>query len=261
MPRVRITARGRVTLTVLAAAGALASAALAAPPGAAGGRVAPPPGTAGARPGETEGRRRDEIEAAQRQDVAESLKKHFNIDIDWRTTPLDRLIDIRVRAAKAAELQQRLGVSVDWQRYNWIELEALRRTLLSFEHYRGEHPDDAAPTAVAAPAPPTPPGDDGLVRPTFRDRPGVKGRARDPDGVIRPTFSARPALPAVARDPDGVIRPTFAGRPRWSAGAADPDGLIMPTFAPFRRAGRIADADGVMDPSRSEDSRPPPSRW
>ena len=74
----------------------------------------------------------------QRQDAAEALKKHFNIDVDWRTTPLDRLVDIRVRAAKAAELQQRLGVSVDWQRYSSIELEALRRTLISFEQYRDQ---------------------------------------------------------------------------------------------------------------------------
>ena len=45
---------------------------------------------AGARAGETEARRREEIDALQRQDVADALKKHFNIDVDWRTTPLDR---------------------------------------------------------------------------------------------------------------------------------------------------------------------------
>ena len=92
----------------------------------------------------------------QRQDVADALKKHFNIDVDWRTTPLDKLIDIRVRAAKAADLQARLGVSVEWQRYSWIELEALRRTLLSFEQYRnGETPADTAPV-TAQPSEPSP---------------------------------------------------------------------------------------------------------
>src|SRR5262252_4069396 len=125
MPRVRFTARGCSALALLAAA-LCATAALAAPPGAAG----------GVRGADTEARRRDEIEAAQRQDIAEALKQHFNIDVDWRTTPLDRLVDIRVRAAKAAELQQRRGVTVDWRQYSWIELEALRRTLLSFEQYR-----------------------------------------------------------------------------------------------------------------------------
>jgi hypothetical protein len=28
--------------------------------------------------------------ALQRQDIAEALKRHHNIDVDWRTTPLDR---------------------------------------------------------------------------------------------------------------------------------------------------------------------------
>jgi hypothetical protein len=189
MPRVRLTARGCSALAVLAAGVCTAAAALAAPP--AGGTPV--------RPAETDARRRDEVEAAQRQDIAESLKKHFNIDVDWRTMPLEKLVDVRVRAAKAAELQQRLGVSVDWQRYSWIELEALRRTLINFERYRGEHTGAAAtPVAVAAaPASPRPaPDDDGVLPPTFKGRPLAKaGRATEPDGVIRPTFTGRPAAP------------------------------------------------------------------
>ena len=120
----------------------------AAPPGV-GRQPGPRAAAVGARPADAEARRREEIDALQRQDVAEALKKHFNIDVDWRTTPLAKLIDIRVRAAKAADLQARLGVSVEWQRYSWIELEALWRTLLSFEQYcNGEA--FAGPASVAA---------------------------------------------------------------------------------------------------------------
>src|SRR5215831_11202622 len=159
MPRVRLSARGCSAVAAAMVAGFCAAAALA----------APPPVPAGPRPAETEARRRDEVDAAQRQDVAEALKKHFNIDVDWRTTSLDRLVDIRVRAAKAAELQARLGVSVDWQRYSWIELEALRRTLISFEKYRDEHaeppvaPSPATATAVRPQALPPASGSNDLV--------------------------------------------------------------------------------------------------
>ena len=218
---------------------------------------------AGARPGDTQARRREEIDAAQRQDVAEALKKHFNIEMDWRTTPLDRLVDVRVRAAKAAELQQRLGVTVDWQRYSWIELEALRRTLLSFERYRDDHAPMAAASSPPAGAP-VPPPDDGLVRPTFKERvPPRPGRSADPDGIIRPTFTGHAGASTVAADPDGVIRPTFAGRPRWSAFAADPDGLIAPTFVPYRRLSSLgdADADDLIDPTRTKEGRSVPARW
>jgi hypothetical protein len=216
-----------------------------------------------ARPGETDARRREEADLAQRQDAAEALKKHFNIEMDWQTTPLERLLDVRVRAAKAAELQQRLGVTVDWQRYSWIELEALRRTLLSFERYR----DEQAPTAGSSPRgrrqPPS--HDDGLVPPTFKEQPATRlGRSTDPDGIIRPTFTGHATAPTVATDPDGVIRPTFAGRPRWSAFAGDPDGLIAPTFVPARRLsslGDAADADGLIDPTKTKEGRPVPARW
>jgi hypothetical protein len=57
------------------------------------------------------------------------------------------------------------------------------------------------------------------------------------------------------------MRPTFAVRPRLSPAEPDPDGLIAPTFAPFRRASRMADADGLLDPGRPDESRPAPSRW
>jgi len=92
------------------------------------------PPSSHARPSEADVQRRDELDAVQRQDVADALRARFGITVDWKTTPLDRLLDIRLRAAKAADLQARLAVSVDWQRYTWVELEALRRTLLSFEN-------------------------------------------------------------------------------------------------------------------------------
>jgi hypothetical protein len=268
MPRVRLTARGWRVFAVFAV-GVCATPVLAAPPGKARATVAPSSGAAGSRPAESEARRRDEVEALQRQDIAEALKRHHNINVDWRTTPLDRLIDIRVRAAKAAELQERLGVTVDWQLYSWIELEALRRTLLSFERYRG---DGAQATAAATPRPPEPlpaSGADGLVRPTFKGRPAAAGgRSKDPDGIIKPTFTSRADAPTSAsRDPDGVIRPTFAARPRWSSAGVDADGLIAPTFAPFRRFSPIGDADDLIDPTPmpmptpTRALRPAPSRW
>jgi hypothetical protein len=222
------------------------------------------PGATGARSAESEARRRDEVDALQRQDIADALKRHHNISVDWRTTPLDRLIDIRVRAAKAAELQERLGVSVDWQLYSWIELEALRRTLLSFERYRGDTGQTGAAAAALPPEPPPQPVSNGLVKPTFKGRPAAAGgRSTDPDGIIKPTFSGRADAPTnAARDPDGVIRPTFAARPRWSAGV-DADGLIAPTFAPFKRFAPIGDADDLIDPMPppTRALRPAPSRW
>jgi hypothetical protein len=254
MRRVTLTARGRSSVVVFGVAGvvgALCAGAALAAPGRADRRPAPAAAAGAPRPGEGEGRRRDEVDAVQRQDAAEALKKHFNIDVDWRATPLDRLIDIRVRAAKAAELQERLGVSVDWQRYSWIELEALRRTLLSFEHYRGDHPEPAAAPVAAAPGQPAPraPDTDSLVQPTFKLSPPAKGPpTNDPDGVLRPTFSGRTPVYG-SRDPDGVLRPTFVGRPRWSTAEADPDGLISPTFAPHRHHSPAGDTDALIDPA------------
>ena len=271
MPRERVTAGRWLALAVISGgicvSPVLVSPVVAAPPGAVR-RSAPPAAARAGRPAETDARRRDEIDSLQRQDAAEALKKHFNIDVDWRTTPLDRLVDIRVRAAKAAELQQRLGVSVDWQHYSWIELEALRRTLISFEEYRDEQgrPVGAAPARLASQPPPGPPrpgqappaGSDGLVQPTFKG--GARPtRSADPDGILRPTFSGRAS--AVASDPDGVIRPTFSVRPRWSAFAADPDGLIAPTFVPYRRLSSLGDADDLIDPTRTQEGRAVPTRW
>jgi hypothetical protein len=256
MPRVRLTAGGWLAAALLGA-GLCAVPALAAPPAA---NKKPAAGPAGARPADTEARRREEVDALQRQDAAEALKRHYNVDVDWRATSLDKLIDIRVRAAKAADLQLRLGVSVDWQRYSWIELEALRRTLLSFEQYRNA---DAPAAALPHAAPGSLPlADDSLVRPTFKERPVARpGRSTDPDGIIHPTFSGRVA-PAELRDPDGVIRPTFVVRPRWSSVSADPDGLIAPTFAPTRRFAAIGDADDLIDPTRAAEIRSAvPARW
>jgi hypothetical protein len=265
MPRVRLTAGGWLA-AALFGAGLCALPALAAPPaGKPPAAVKKAPAPSGAHPVETEARRREEVDALQRQDAADALKRRYNIDVDWRGTSLEKLIDIRVRAAKATDLQQRLGVSVDWQRYSWIELEALRRTLLSFEDYRNGSEPAGAPLPHAPPPAPSAPSlshaDDAVMRPTFKAYPPRAGRTSDPDGVLRPTFSGR-AVPAEVRDPDGVIRPTFVVRPRWSSVTADPDGLIAPTFAPTRRFAAIGDADDLIDPTRATEVRSVvPARW
>ena len=262
MPRVRLTAGRWLALAAISASICLSSVFVSAAPRA----VRP------GRAAEADARRRDEIDLLQRQDAAEALKKHVNIDVDWRTTPLDRLVDIRVRAAKAAELQQRLGVSVDWESYSWIELEALRRTLMNFEAYRDQQGGSVAaaparpgssPPPGAAPSRPLPPlVNDGLVQPTFKGgSPARAGRSADPDGILRPTFAGRAGASALGSDPDGVIRPTFAARPRWSAFGVDPDGLIAPTFTPYRRLSSIGDADDLIDPTRTQDGRAVPTRW
>ena len=192
MPRVRVTAGRWLALAVISGgigvSPVLVSPVVAAPPGAVR-RPAAPAAARPGRPAETDARRRDEIDSLQRQDAAEALKKHFNIDVDWRATPLDRLVDIRVRAAKAAELQQRLGVSVDWQRYSWIELEALRRTLISFEQYRDQQggPVGAAPARMAS-QPPSGQASPAAATGWCSRRSRGLARASDPLGPI-PTVS------------------------------------------------------------------------
>ena len=172
-------------------------------------RRRPPPA---ARPADTEARRREEIDALQRQDAADALKRHHNIDVDWRQTSLDRLIDIRVRAAKAADLQRRLGVSVDWQRYSWIELEALRRTLLSFEDYRNA--DAIEPIAATAAPAATHElsrqyGDDGAGA---ADLQGAAGRAWHGAAPIPTASSGRPSPAASRRRPRRAIPTASSGR-------------------------------------------------
>ena len=229
MPRVRTSAQAFVVAVCLLAA----------------------PVASHARPSEADVQRRDELDAVQRQDVADALRLHFAITVDWRTTPLDRLLDIRLRAAKAADLQTKLGVSVDWQRYSWVELEALRRTLLSFES--GAQRNQPLP----------PPSADALVQPKFKPmpaRPDAKTvRLSDPDAIIRPTFATRPEPRRRSGDPDAVIRPTFAVRPAAATGIVDPDGLITPTFAPRRRfvPAAIRDPDDLIAPLEPGAATPP----
>jgi hypothetical protein len=251
MPRVSISAWAFVVAACLAGLPAPLAAQPAGPRAAAGDRRSATPASGHARAADAEAQRREEIDALQRQDIAEALRLRFGINVDWRTTPMDRLIDIRLRAAKAADLQARLGVSVDWQRYSWVELEALRRTLLSFE--AGGARDQPLP----------PPSVDQLVQPRFKPapaRPELKTtRAADPDAIIRPTFTARPEPRRYGGDPDAVIRPTFAARPVSLGGVPDPDGLITPTFAPRRRfvSAAARDPDDLIAPLEPGASPPP----
>ena len=235
MPRVRTSAQAFVVAVCLVAA----------------------PVASHARTTEADVQRRDELDAVQRQDVADALRLHFGITVDWRTTPLDRLLDIRLRAAKAADLQAKLGVVVDWQRYSWVELEALRRTLLSFES--GAQRNQPLP----------PPSADALVQPKFKPMPARPDartlRPSDPDAIIRPTFATRPEPRYRSGDPDAVIRPTFAARTATALartpGTVDPDGLITPTFAPRRRfvPAAIRDPDDLIAPLEPGSAPPPPT--
>src|SRR5262245_45099003 len=68
--------------------------------------------------GDALARRRREVDELQRQDVAAALGQ-MGIAVDWRTTSLEQLLDMRLRAAKAAELRARFGIAVDWRRYSW----------------------------------------------------------------------------------------------------------------------------------------------
>ena len=252
----RMTAGGWRIAMVFAMAVGVAPA-WAAPPSRVG-RPDAPAAAAVAHDGGAEARRRAEIDALERQDIADALKRRFDISVDWRTTSRERLIDMRVRAAKAAELQERLGVIVDWQRYSWIELEALRRTLMSFDRDHTERGavergvgqrDPAGEDASSAPSP-LPPSDDGLVRPTFSGGSVANTRRRsDPDGVLMPTFG-RPPPRIDARDPDGIMRPTFTARPRWTLAGADPDGLMPPSFTHWRPPAGTGEGDDLIDPTR-----------
>ena len=180
--------------------------------------------------GDTLARRRREVDELQRQDVAAALAQ-LGVAVDWRTTSLEQLLDMRLRAAKAAELRARYGITVDWRRYSWERLEGVRRTLAGME-------------APAAPAPRRAGGGDDVMRPTFAARPARRSTAGDPDAVLTPTFAAHPAPPPVVwGDPDAVLSPTFASRLRWPTPGQDPDGLISPTFAAVRRAPGHASSD------------------
>src|SRR4051812_377685 len=146
-------------------------------PGAASPAVEPARSAGSAPERETAGQaaahRRGELDELQRQDAAAALA-HLGIAVDWRALSLEQLLDIRLRAAKAAELRARFAIAVDWRRYNWDQLEGVRRALAGLE----------APRAVS------------------------RAGANDPDGVLPPTFAGRRAT--VASDPDGVLAPTFS---------------------------------------------------
>jgi hypothetical protein len=173
-------------------------------------------------------RRRTEQDALARQDAALALAR-LGVAVDWRTVPLDKLVDMRMRATKAAELRADFDVVVDWRQHSWSELETMREMLARFRRAqsanaaaRGQQPAPAATSASAS-------REDDVMHPTFAWRPRPEHRNADPDGVITPTFSWRPVAHRGSSDPEDVITPTFAPfRRRVHPIATDPDDLIEP---------------------------------
>ena len=93
--------------------------------------------TARARETATElaARRRRELDELQRYDAAVLLAQ-MGVTVDWRGYPLEALLDMRLRIAKAAALRAQFGVAVDWRRYNWEQLDGVTRALAGQEAAR-----------------------------------------------------------------------------------------------------------------------------
>jgi hypothetical protein len=188
----------------------------------------------GETPAQSETRRRREIDELARQDVAQILRAQFGVDVDWRASSLEKLWEMRLRAAKAAELRTKHGVTVDWRRFSWDQLENMRLGIVRFQQQ--------------------PRGADGLVPlGSMRATPG-REVVGDPDSLIRPTFTGRVEQAGArrSRDADDVIRPTFAARRATVGPRNDPDALLPPTFAPLSRlhiggARLPADPDALID--------------
>jgi hypothetical protein len=206
-------------------------------------------------------RRRRELDELQRYDAAVLLAQ-MGVRVDWRAYPLEALLDMRLRIAKAAALRAQFGVAVDWRRYNWEQLDGVTRALAGLEAPRpapealrpapeAPQPAAEAPRPVAETPRPRPEARvEELVTPTFVPLPARRDVAGDPDAVLSPTFTARRPPPVTAGDPDAVLTPTFAASTRWPRGGQGPDGLITPTFAPTRQtpASAPADSDALLTP-------------
>jgi hypothetical protein len=190
---------------------------------------AAPATAAGDRSAAMDARRRAEQDTLARQDAALALAR-LGVAVDWRTLPLEKLVDMRMRAAKAAELRTDFDVIVDWRNHSWSELEAMREMLARFQRSANAAAAHGRQPAPAAVPPASPEGGD--------------------DDVMRPTFAWRPRPEHASADPDGVIAPTFSWRPVAHRGPADPEDVITPTFAPFRRRirGVSSDPDDLIEP-------------
>jgi len=192
-------------------------------------------------------RRRRELDELQRYDAAVLLAQ-MGVRVDWRAYPLEALLDMRLRIAKAAALRAQFGVALDWRRFNWEQLDGMTRALAGLETPRPA--PEALRPAPEAPRPRSEARAEELVTPTFTPLPTRRDDVGDPDAVLSPTFTARRPPPAVAGDPDAVLTPTFAASTRWPRGEQGPDGLITPTFAPSRPApaSAPADSDALLTP-------------
>jgi hypothetical protein len=64
----------------------------------------------------------------ERVEMASLLHAEQGLEVDWRTMTLADLGDILLRAAKSTELAA-FGVTVDWRRFSWRQLEEIRRAV------------------------------------------------------------------------------------------------------------------------------------
>jgi hypothetical protein len=174
-------------------------------------------------------KRRAEQDALARQDAALALAR-LGVAVDWRTFPLDKLVDMRMRATKAAELRADFDVVVDWRQHSWTELETMREMLARFQRAQSTNAPGRGQLPASAPA--------------------AASASEGRDDVMHPTFAWRPRPEHQNADPDGVITPTFSWRPVAHRGSADPEDVITPTFAPFRRHVRpiSTDPDDLIEP-------------
>ena len=146
--------------------------------------------------------------------------------MNWRTVSLASLIDMRLRAAKAQELQTTYRIAVDWRAYSWGDLERLRLSLGVL--HPAPLPADAAPHV-----------------------------ARWDADALAPFDPSRPIAPAPVNvyDPDAIIEPLFASE-SWSAardggrrGRLDPDAILAPSFDKIPP--HIGDGDDLIAPYTS----------
>jgi hypothetical protein len=177
---------------------------------------------------ELSARHRRELDELQRQDTAAALAQQ-GVAVDWRAYPLEALLDMRLRVAKAAALRAELGIVVDWRRYDWQQMDRVARAL------------SGRPGPRVA---------EELITPTFAPIPLRRAAAGDLDAVLAPTFAGRRSSPVAAGDPDAVLTPTFSARARRTRAGQGPDGLIVPTFAPVAQAPMRApeDSDALLMP-------------